>query len=107
MVTYFYKWIPLVIVGTVVILSLPPLGLIALIVGSLVAMAALAALAWVIVSVPLMLGRAIRRRRQDLSSVSPRTAAALSPSAALSSAKREKVQLATARAEREERHARL
>jgi hypothetical protein len=46
MVRYFYAWTPLVIVGTVVLLSLPWLGLIALMIASLVALAALAALAW-------------------------------------------------------------
>ena len=52
MVRYFYAWTPLVIVGTVVLLSLPWLGLIALVVFALVALAALAALAWAIVFVP-------------------------------------------------------
>jgi hypothetical protein len=61
MVRYFYAWTPLVIVGTVVLLSLPWLGLIALMIASLVALVALAALAWAIVFVPYMLGRAIRR----------------------------------------------
>jgi hypothetical protein len=79
MVRYFYAWTPLVIVGTVVLLSLPWLGLIALMVVSLVALAALGALAWAIVSVPLMLSRAISRRWQGRSGASPRTAAALSP----------------------------
>jgi hypothetical protein len=79
MVRYSYAWTPLVIVGTVVLLSLPWLGLIALMVVSLVALAALAALAWAIVSVPLMLSRAISRRWHTRSGASPRTAAALSP----------------------------
>ena len=61
MVWYFYSWTPLVIVGTVVLLSLPWLGLIALVIFSLGALAALAALAWAIVFVPYMLGRAISR----------------------------------------------
>ena len=64
MVRYFYAWMPLVIVGTVVLLSLPWLGLIALVIFSLVALAALAALAWAIVFVPYMLGRAISRHWQ-------------------------------------------
>ena len=72
---YFFAWIPLVIVGTVVLLSLPWLGLIALM---LVALVALAALAWAIVAVPYMLGRAISRRWQG-SVASPRTAAAPAP----------------------------
>lgn len=64
MVRYFYALTPLVIVGTVVLLSLPWLGLIALMIFSLVALAALAALAWAIVFVPYMLGRAISRHWQ-------------------------------------------
>jgi hypothetical protein len=74
MVRYFYAWTPLVIIGTVVLLSLPWLGLIALMIVSL---GALAALAWAIVFVPYMLGRAISRRRQGGSVPSPQTAAAL------------------------------
>ena len=58
---YFYAWTPLVIVGTVVILSLPWLGLIALMFFALVALAALAALAWAIVALPYVLGRAVSR----------------------------------------------
>ena len=76
MVRYFYTWTPLVIVGTVVLLSLPWLGLIALMIVSLVA---LPALAIAITSVPYMLGRAIGRRWQGRSSAKPRTAAVLSP----------------------------
>jgi hypothetical protein len=66
MVNYFYKWAPLVIVGTVVILSLPWLGLIALMIISLVA---LAALALAFVFVPYLLTRAISRRWQTQPSV--------------------------------------
>jgi uncharacterized protein (DUF486 family) len=76
MVRYFYAWTPLVIVGTVVLLTLPWLGLIALMIVSLVA---LAALAWAIVFVPYMLSRAISRRWQGRSGASLRTAAAPSP----------------------------
>jgi hypothetical protein len=61
MVRYFYKWTPLVIVGTVAILALPWLGLIALVIFSLFALAALAALAWAIVFVPYRLARATSR----------------------------------------------
>jgi hypothetical protein len=78
MVRYFFAWMPLVIVGTVVLLALPWLGLIALMLVALVALVALAALVWAIVAVPYMLGRAISRRWQG-SGASPRTAAALSP----------------------------
>jgi hypothetical protein len=77
-VRYFFAWTPLVIVGTVVLLALPWLGLIALMLVGLVGLVALAALAWAIVAVPYMLGRAISRRWQG-SGASPRTAAALLP----------------------------
>jgi hypothetical protein len=76
MVRYFYAWTPLVIVGTVVLLSLPWLGLIALMIVSLVA---LPALALAIVFAPYMLIRAISRRWQGRSGASPRPAAVLSP----------------------------
>ena len=79
MVRYFYAWTPLFIVGTVVLLSLPWLGLIALMVGSLVAVVALAALAWATVYLPYRLSRAISRRWHSHRGASPRTAAALSP----------------------------
>jgi hypothetical protein len=76
MVRYFYAWTPLVIVGTVVLLSLPYLGLIALVIYALVA---LAALAWATVYVPYMLSRAISRRWHNRSGATARTAAALFP----------------------------
>jgi hypothetical protein len=79
MVRYFYAWTPLVIAGTVVLLSLPWLGLIALMISSLVALVALAVLAWAIVFAPYMLSRAISRRWHSRSGASPRTAEALSP----------------------------
>ena len=79
MVRYFYVWTPLVVVGTVVLLSIPWLGLIALAIVALVALGGLTALAWAIVFVPYMLGRAISRRWNIRSGASPRTAAALSP----------------------------
>jgi hypothetical protein len=81
-VRYFYAWSPLVIVGSVVLLSLPWLGLIALMIFALLAVAAvvaLAALAWAIVFAPYMLSREISHRWQSRSGASPRTAAALSP----------------------------
>lgn len=59
MVRYFYLWTPYVIVGTIVLLSLPWLGLIALMV---VALVALPALAIAIVVAPYMLVQAIGRR---------------------------------------------
>jgi ABC-type protease/lipase transport system fused ATPase/permease subunit len=62
MVRYLDAWTPLVIVGTVAVLALPWLGLIALVIFSLFALATLAALAWAaIVFVRYVLGRAINR----------------------------------------------
>jgi hypothetical protein len=66
MVSYFYEWAPLAIVGTVVLLSLPWLGLIALIALLIVSLVLLAALASAIAAVPYTLGRAIRRRWQGI-----------------------------------------
>ena len=80
MVRYFYAWTPLFVVGTISILSLPWLGLIAVMIAALIPLAALAALAWAVVSVSHMLGRAISRGWQGRSGVSPRTATALAPS---------------------------
>ena len=79
MVRYLYAWTPLVIVGTVVLLSMPWLGLVALIFVAIVALGGLAALAWAIVFAPYMLGRAISRRWHIRSVARPGTAAALSP----------------------------
>ena len=62
MLRYFYSVAPLVISGSVVLLALPWLGLIALMVFALVGFAALVALAWAIVFVPYTLGRTISRR---------------------------------------------
>ena len=76
MVRYFYAWTPLFIVEAIVILSLPWLGLIALMI---VALVALPAFAGVVVFVPYTLGRAISRRWQGRSGASPRAAAVLSP----------------------------
>ena len=87
MVRYFYAWTPLVIVGTVVLLSMPWLGLIALMI---VALVVLSALAWAIVLVPYTLSRAIDRRRHEDRGATQQTAAVLSPAAALSPAKRQK-----------------
>ena len=75
MVRYFYSLAPIgIVVGTAALLS-GPLALIALLAVSFVAVAALA---WAILSVPLMLGRAISHRWQDRGGVSPRATAALS-----------------------------
>jgi hypothetical protein len=64
MLRYFYAYTPFVIVGTVLLLSLPWLGLFALTVFALVALAALAALTWAIVAVPYVLVRSLGRRWQ-------------------------------------------
>jgi hypothetical protein len=79
MVRYFYAWTPLVIVAAVFLLSMPWLGLIALMIAATVALVALATLAWAIIFVPYMLSRAISRRWHIGSGASPRTAPALSP----------------------------
>jgi hypothetical protein len=79
MVRYFYAWTPLVIVAAVVLLSMPWLGLIALMIIALGALAALAALAGAVVCVPYTLTRAISRRWHTRSSGSPRTAPARTP----------------------------
>jgi hypothetical protein len=79
MVRYFYAWTPLVIVGTVVLLSMPWLGLIALMIAPIIAFVALAALAWAIVFVPYTLSRAISHRWRTRSGASSRPTAALSP----------------------------
>ncbi|HET9286426.1 MAG TPA: hypothetical protein VFO26_02600 [Gaiella sp.] len=81
MVRYYYAWAPLVVAGTVVLLSLPWLGLIALMIFALVALIALPALAVAVVAVPYLIGRAISRRWRERSG-------ARQPSAALSLAAR-------------------
>jgi hypothetical protein len=75
MLRYFYAWTPLVIVATIVLLSLPWLGLIALMVATL---AILLALAGTLVYAPYMLVQAISRRWQ-VRRAGPRPAAVLSP----------------------------
>ena len=84
MLRYFYAFTPLVTVGAVVILALPWLGLFALVTFTLVALIALAALAWAIVVAPYLLIRSIGRRWHGPS-------LAHQPSAALSLAERERV----------------
>jgi hypothetical protein len=68
MVRYFYAWTPLVVVGTVVLLSLPWHGLIALMIAALAVLAALA-LTWAIAAAPLAVGRAIGHRWHGRSAV--------------------------------------
>lgn len=62
MVRYFYGFTPLVVVGTVFLLSLPWLGLVALMVLALATLGALAGLAWAIVVAPYLLIRSVGRR---------------------------------------------
>jgi hypothetical protein len=76
MARYFYKWTPFVIVGSIVFLSIPWLGVIALLIVSLVA---LPMLAFAVVFVPYTLIRAVRRGWQGQHRPRPRTAATLSP----------------------------
>lgn len=76
MLRYFYAWTPLVIVGTIVLLSAPWLALIALTIVSLVALAALAS---AVVVVPYAFVVAMSRRWHGRSDTSPRTAAVLAP----------------------------
>ena len=71
MARYYYKLAPLVIAGTVVLLALPWLGLIALVVFAVAALGALAALAWAIVFVPYALARALGRRWHARNGTSP------------------------------------
>ena len=69
--SYFYIWTPFFIVaGAAVLLTAPWLALIALMIVTLVA---LAALAWAIVSVSLMLSRAIKHRWHGGHGASPLT----------------------------------
>lgn len=75
MVSYFFGWIPLVIVGAIGLLAAPWLGLIALLVVSLVA---LAALAFAFFFVPYLLVRAITNGWHSHHAPSPRTAMVLS-----------------------------
>ena len=76
MVRYFYGWIPLLVVGTLVLLSLPWLGLIALVVLPLVV---LGTLAWLTVSVAYALNRAFDRLWHGDGGASPQPALALAP----------------------------
>ena len=77
MVGYLFAWAPLVIVGTVALLALPWLGLFALMIFSLVALAVLAAFAGAIVAIPLAVTHAIAGRWRGRAGVD-RSRAALS-----------------------------
>jgi hypothetical protein len=81
MVRYFYAWTPLVIVAAVFILSMPWLGLIALMILATVALGALATLASAVVFVPYILSRAISHRWHTRTGATPRTAPALAAAA--------------------------
>jgi hypothetical protein len=76
MVRYFYAFTPLFLVGTLCILALPWLGLIALFV---VALVVVPALACAIFFVPYVVVRAICRGLQGESRAIPLTVAAPSP----------------------------
>ena len=76
MVRSFYSWIPLVIVGAIVILSLPWLGLIALMV---VAVAAVPTLLLAVALVPYMIVRVIGRGWQRHSAAKPIATTVVSP----------------------------
>ena len=67
MLRYLYSRTPLVILGTLVLLSLPGLGLIALMIAALAGLAAQAALTAATVAAPLAVGRAIGHRRHGRS----------------------------------------
>jgi hypothetical protein len=69
MVRYFYAWMPVVLVGTVVILICPWLALIALLVMVSAAVAALGALAWAFVSALSALGRSALSRSVPVQSL--------------------------------------
>ena len=73
---YFYKGLPFLILGAIVVLSAPWLALIALMVAALVV---LPALAFAILSVPYMLCRTINRRWQPARSANPPPTPVLSP----------------------------
>ena len=91
MANYFYKWTPLFVLGTVLLLGLPWLGLIALIVAVFVLVSTLAtlgfAVAWAIETVSRALSRLWHGRTAlghgmapALSQVSSSSAGACSPS---------------------------
>jgi len=60
MANYFYKWAPLLVIGTLVLLGLPWLGLIALILVLGVLVSALATLALAIASALAAISRTLR-----------------------------------------------
>ena len=76
MLSYCYSWTPLVILVTVVLLSLPWLGLIALFVLSLFVLGLLATLVWTVIWVPRTLSLAVRNRWRVRDGASRRTVTA-------------------------------
>ena len=82
MLSYCFSWTPLVILMTVVLLSLPWLGLIALFVASLFALGLLATLAWTVIWVPRRLILAGRNRWRVRNGASRRTATAIAAATA-------------------------
>ena len=76
MVRYYYALAPPVIAVTVILLTLPWLGLIALVIFAVAALGTLAAVAWALVFVPFRLGQTLARRRHIRRDTSPGTAAA-------------------------------
>ena len=76
MMRYFYAWTPPAFVGAVVVLSLPWLGLLAVVILPLLTLAALAV---PLVYFPLVFGRAIQHHRQSRSGARRRTVAPVSP----------------------------
>lgn len=79
MVRYFYAWTPLLIVGTVVLLSAPWLGVIALMLVALVLLVALAALVSAIALALRALSGAIGHRWHGRSAARQVMGPALSP----------------------------
>lgn len=78
MARYLYIWMPVfVVLGTFFVLTSSVLALVAL---PFVLLFVLAALAWVVVGVPYMLGRAVSRRWHARHDGAPQTVAALAPS---------------------------
>jgi membrane protein implicated in regulation of membrane protease activity len=75
MLRYYYALAPPVIAGAVILLTLPWLGLIALMIFAVAAVGTLAAVAWALVFVPYRLGLALARRRHIRRDTSPGTAA--------------------------------
>ena len=79
MVRYFYAWTPLVLVGTVVLLSLPWLAVIALMLVAFVLLVAVAALGYAIAWALRELSGAISHRSHSRNGARQGMAPALSP----------------------------